>query len=205
MRSLICLFSALFWTLIPASGQIAQAAGPSKTSYISTLSTYFSQTSGGALVTVTGVGLKGATRVLFGDTPATYRVVSSSTIVATVPPRPVGLVDVRVQTPGGLTGPHANAQFRYHDAQPTAATVGVTKGSSSFTLCSTTTCGPVAATTANFRDPVTCRVTNSSRGAFGYFWTQAANSYYVSGMMFDGSWVEVTCDGVAGRNTTWPI
>lgn len=60
-------------------------------------------TSGGNTVTIIGVGLSGATSVLFGSTPAlAYTVQSDGSILATVPPGK-GTVAVTVTTPAGTS------------------------------------------------------------------------------------------------------
>ena len=58
--------------------------------------------SGGAGVTLTGVGLTGATGVTFGGTAATsVNVVSSTTVTAVTPAHAAGAVDVVITTPSG--------------------------------------------------------------------------------------------------------
>jgi formylglycine-generating enzyme required for sulfatase activity len=65
--------------------------------------------SGGAIVTLTGTNLEGATAVAFGGTPATnVTALSGTTIRATTPARAAGTVAVSVTTPGGtVTLPNA--------------------------------------------------------------------------------------------------
>ncbi|GGO98874.1 IPT/TIG domain-containing protein [Wenjunlia tyrosinilytica] len=60
-------------------------------------------TAGGNTVTIIGIGLSGATSVLFGGTPAiTYTVQFDGAIIATVPAG-TGTVPVTVTTPGGTS------------------------------------------------------------------------------------------------------
>ncbi|GAB6900663.1 beta strand repeat-containing protein [Kineosporia succinea] len=56
---------------------------------------------GGTEVTLSGSGFTGATGVLVGPDPATFRVVDDSTIVLTVPVGPVGNRVITIVTPGG--------------------------------------------------------------------------------------------------------
>lgn len=64
--------------------------------------------SGGTGVTLTGVGLTGATSVTFGGVAATsVNVVNSTTVTAVTPAHAAGVVDVMITTPGG-SAPDAN-------------------------------------------------------------------------------------------------
>ena len=58
---------------------------------------------GGTTVTITGVNLSGAGRVLFGGVPAGFTVNSDSSITATAPGGSDGIVDVTVTTGGGVS------------------------------------------------------------------------------------------------------
>ena len=62
-------------------------------------------TSGGGLVTVRGSDLAGATSVRFGSAPASFTVISATSLVARVPPGPSGgaTVDVSVRSPDGVS------------------------------------------------------------------------------------------------------
>jgi hypothetical protein len=74
-------------TPAPTLGQLTARSGP---------------TTGGAVVTISGADLAGATAVRFGSSnAASFSVTSPGTIRAVTPPRPVGAVDVTVVTPGG--------------------------------------------------------------------------------------------------------
>jgi IPT/TIG domain len=61
--------------------------------------------SGGGQVTVTGSDFAGATSVRFGSTSTSFRVLSSTTLVAFAPAGPPGggTVDVTVRSPDGLS------------------------------------------------------------------------------------------------------
>lgn len=64
--------------------------------------------SAGEQVTITGANLLGATSVKFGAVEATdFTVVSSTTIVATIPAGTAGSAPVTVVTPGGTSSPRA--------------------------------------------------------------------------------------------------
>lgn len=71
-------------------------------------------TSGGTQVTITGTNLFGASKVLFGSVAATtFKVVSSTRIVATSPAETAASVDVSVVTSGGKSGPSTADVFTY--------------------------------------------------------------------------------------------
>lgn len=71
-------------------------------------------TTGKTPVTITGVGLGGAEAVDFGNRAAvTFKVKSSSKIVATAPPGPAGTVNVVVTTAGGASATSAADHFTY--------------------------------------------------------------------------------------------
>jgi hypothetical protein len=94
------------------------AAGFSLFTYVTPRPTVFSvspgrgPTAGGTNVTITGSNFTGATRVVFGDTPApNFTVVNATTIAATAPPHAVGTVGVRVVTASGSST--ATGMFTY--------------------------------------------------------------------------------------------
>jgi streptogramin lyase len=68
---------------------------------------------GGATVTVHGWGFNAASAVRFGSTTASYSIVDDTTITATSPARPVGLVNVFVETPAATSAPGQQAWFNY--------------------------------------------------------------------------------------------
>ncbi len=72
-------------------------------------------TTGGGSVQITGRNFLRITQVLFGSTPATsFRVVNPNLIIATVPPRAAGVVDVRVSGVHGLSPIRPAGRFTYH-------------------------------------------------------------------------------------------
>jgi len=71
---------------------------------------------GGGSVTVRGAGFTGASAVLFGGIPATFRLRSDAEIVAVNPAQPAGTpstVDVQVRTLTGLSPPTPGDKFTY--------------------------------------------------------------------------------------------
>ncbi|MHB8218703.1 MAG: IPT/TIG domain-containing protein [Acidimicrobiales bacterium] len=71
------------------------------------------QATGKTSVTIHGTGFTSATKVEFGDVPAsTVRDVSPFTVTAVVPPG-TGVVDVTATTYGGTSVPSAGATYRY--------------------------------------------------------------------------------------------
>lgn len=69
---------------------------------LSVVSPFSGAASGGTGVTLTGVGLTGATGVTFGGTPATsVNVVNSTTVTAVTPAHTAGAVNVVITTPSG--------------------------------------------------------------------------------------------------------
>jgi hypothetical protein len=72
--------------------------------------------SGGTVVSVTGSGFAGATRVDFGGVPAAFTVLSGTLISAVAPPSPgPSAVVVTVTGPGGVSDP---AAFAYQQTPP---------------------------------------------------------------------------------------
>ncbi|MET8565694.1 IPT/TIG domain-containing protein [Streptomyces flaveolus] len=71
-------------------------------------------TSGGTVVTVTGVNLSGATQVRFGSVNASsFSVVSATRITAVSPPGASGSVPVTVTTPAGTSAASPESYFFY--------------------------------------------------------------------------------------------
>jgi hypothetical protein len=70
---------------------------------------------GGAAVTIRGTGFGGASAVLFGGVPATFRATSPGTITAIVPPGPPagGIVDIIVTATLGTSSPVRSDRYAY--------------------------------------------------------------------------------------------
>lgn len=199
------MIAALLVAPLGASQAHAKSGGSRSGPVVQRLSAYFSPVAGGVPVTITGTGFTGAAKVLFGDKEAKFTVVSRSTIVTTAPAHLSGRVHVRIV--GTSTSITSSAdEFAYYQEAPRTASVTV-KSHIPVICIVGSSCIGVAAVTSGFetaRQTVSCRVTNSSSGPLGQMWTQGAAATYPSGVTFSGSWVEVTCDGVVGRNTSWP-
>lgn len=88
---------------------------PSLVPMITDLNPNFGPTTGGTVVTITGIHFTGTTAVLFGTTPALSFIVNSDTsITATAPPGVPGTVDVRVITAlGGISPITPSDQYTY--------------------------------------------------------------------------------------------
>ena len=97
---------------------------------------------GGAVVTITGTNLSGATAVSFGSNAATTFTVNSATqITATAPAGSVGTVNVTVTTVGGTSATSSSDDFTYTVSPPTVTalspTFGPTSGGTSVTITGT--------------------------------------------------------------------
>ncbi len=68
---------------------------------------------GGTTVTITGEHFTNASSVQFGSAGANFTVNSDTSITATSPPGSKGIVDVTVNTPGGLSATSGADQYRY--------------------------------------------------------------------------------------------
>jgi IPT/TIG domain-containing protein len=91
----------------PASA--APAAGPS----VATVDPAGGPAAGGTWVTITGSALSGATSVLFGSTPASFVVVSGSSLRAESPAHAPGVVEVQVASAQGSSPTTPGAVYRY--------------------------------------------------------------------------------------------
>ena len=84
---------------------------------------------GGTAVTITGTNLLGATAVNFGTTDATsVTVVNATSITATSPAHPAGIVDVTVTTLFGTSATSAIDKFTYVEGPVASFTVTPTSG-----------------------------------------------------------------------------
>ncbi len=80
---------------------------------------------GGTMVTITGLGLTGATAVEFGANAATDVTVVNDTTITALSPAGEGPVDVRVTTPGGISAISPADHFTY---APTVTSISPTFG-----------------------------------------------------------------------------
>ena len=130
---------------------------------------------GAISVTITGSSFQTGTTVTFGDSSATsVVVVSSNTITATTPSRPVAIVDVIVTNPNGLSdtlksGFEFSAHPRVTSINPTSGTqlggTSVTIIGSNFQSGATVTFGDSTATDVVVVSSDIITVTTSSHGA----------------------------------------
>lgn len=94
---------------------------------VAALSTKSGATAGGGTVTITGTGLASATGVKFGGQTATFTSTTTATgvsqLVATVPARAAGTVDVTVTNASGTSPAVAAAKFAYLAPVPAVTTV----------------------------------------------------------------------------------
>ncbi len=81
---------------------------------ITSVSPYWGPAEGGITVTITGANLSAPTSVTFGGVAATITASTATSITVTLPPHPLGSVDVVVTTAGG-TATLASG-FLYQDA-----------------------------------------------------------------------------------------
>lgn len=198
-RMLIALASALL--VLTVAGPAATAAPPQPS--VTALSTYFGPVTGGTPVTITGANLKGVVRVLFGDVAVPFTA-GRGTIAVTAPAHAAGTVDVRVVTKAGTSAITTGDKFTFHQPAPAGAAVTVSSYVPVGSICfGTGTCLGIRVTTSGFAADVTCRVTDSGYGPLGGPWVQGPNATFDSGMMYSGQYLEVTCDGVTGRNTSF--
>jgi phospholipase C len=87
-------------------------------------------TDGGTTVRLSGSGFAGATAVMFGSTPAQFRVTANNSITALSPPGN-GTVDITVTGPGGTSAVTPDDQFTYGPGSPIVSDVSPAKGSGS--------------------------------------------------------------------------
>ena len=118
------------------AGRMTAATGTGTRPLVAAVSPTAGPTTGGGTVTITGAGFTGATAVNFGARTATFRVVSDTTITATLPAGS-GVVDVKVTTPGGPSAASTADHFTY-TSTPVVYTVapryGSTAGANTVTL-----------------------------------------------------------------------
>lgn len=123
---LLTLLLAMVSPLLALVG--ATAAVAAVLPVVTGLSPAVGKTSGGMVVTITGTGLTGASKVLFGTKAGTKLKVTSDSQLQVTAPSGSGTVDVKVTTPTGSSGAAEAARFRYV-AVPTVSKVSPTTGS----------------------------------------------------------------------------
>jgi IPT/TIG domain len=95
------------WSAVPGTGGDRAPA-------ITAVSPNSGKKAGGTNVTITGIGLTGATKVTFGGVAATsFTVVSATEITAVSPAGAVGVRNVVVTTPSGASPVVAADDFTY--------------------------------------------------------------------------------------------
>jgi subtilase family serine protease len=132
---------------------------------------------GGTTVTITGVGLTGATSVKFGSVATASFTVSSSTSITAVSPHELaGTVDVRVTTPEGTAPVSSKDKFKFTPTitglapnggpQPGATPVTVTgTGFVLGTSATTVKFGTTSASSVNCISTTTCEVVAPAHAA----------------------------------------
>ena len=182
-------------------------AAPIRKPTVSQVTPFFGLATGGEKVTITGTNVKGVTKVLFGSTPGTgVTLVGRDSIQVVAPAHAIGLVDVRLVAGSVVSDVVSTDKFAFYTKPPVGATVSVSSYVPTLSICPVgATCASVAVTTAGFANPVSCRISDSSSGAMAGAWTQAANTTYRTGYSVSVTWLQVTCDTIVGRSTTWPL
>ncbi len=99
---------------------------PAHVPFIKSISPPSGPVAGGTTVTITGSGFTGASKVLFGSVPASFKLTSDMQITA-VSPAGSGTVDVKVTTPGGTSATSSADRFTYVPA-PIVTAVSPTSG-----------------------------------------------------------------------------
>ncbi|MFM6848022.1 MAG: IPT/TIG domain-containing protein [Terrabacter sp.] len=94
---------------------------------VSTLSVPSGPVRGGTVVTVTGARFTGSTRVAFGDSVASFTVLSPTSIRATAPAHAAGVVSVRVSSVNGTSASTASTGYEY-EAVPTITSLAPVTG-----------------------------------------------------------------------------
>ena len=110
--------------LVDALGALDALAPPLAAPVVTDVDPAQGLTTGGQTVTITGTGFTGTTAVRFGPTnAASFSVDSDTTITATTPARPDGLVHVKVTTPAGTSGTSNDTLFGFVVPSTQAPTV----------------------------------------------------------------------------------
>jgi subtilisin family serine protease len=137
---------------------------------LSSLSSSTGAADGTTTITITGQNFTGATSVTFGGTPATFSVVSGTSITATAPAKPVGDVNIAVTSTCGTS--EGVTAFAYV-GQPTLSSLSTDGGplaggqtvniyGTNFTTGSTVNFGAAAAASVTYIGSTQLRVTTPS-------------------------------------------
>ena len=89
---------------------------------------------GGNVVQISGTGFTGATRVMFGNTPAKSITVASNSLIEAVAPPGSGTVMVSVITPGGTVSSPSLAKYAYLAVRSVTPRSGPARGGTSVTI-----------------------------------------------------------------------
>ena len=131
---------------------------------------------GGTVVTITGTGLADTTGVDFAGNPASYTIVSDTSITATSPSGSAGVADITVTNETGTSSTSAADHFSY-DAVPTVTGVSPNAGGSGGTDIvtitgtgfvvgsSTVSFGGSAGTSVSCSSSTTCTATSPAKSA----------------------------------------
>lgn len=174
-----------------AKAQYTLTVTSSATPTLSNVSPTSGSTAGGTSVTLTGTNLTGATAVRFGSTAASFTVNSATSITATAPANPAGVVNVSVTTPAGTTT-LTNA-FTYTQPMPGLTNIspnnGPTTGGTSVTLTGSNLTGatgvlfdgtPASGVTVNSATSITATTPAHAAGAVAVAVTTPGGSVTVT-------------------------
>lgn len=129
---------------------------------ISTLSVPSGPIRGGTVVSITGARFAGSTRLLFGDTVASFTVVSPTSIRATAPPHAAGVVSVRVTNPNGTSATTAATSYEYEAVPTVTGLTPVTGPPAGGTVVTLTGTGFGRATAVSFGTTTTTKIVRVS-------------------------------------------
>lgn len=114
-----------------ASSWYTYQTPPTNPPTVASLTPNIGPVEGGTTVTITGTGFLTASSVKFGQTNASFQMVNDTTIVATAPARPEGLVNVWVTNGVGTNSNQQSSWYSYRvitGPAPTVTAVGPNKG-----------------------------------------------------------------------------
>jgi surface antigen len=129
---------------------------------VSTLSVPSGPVRGGTVVTLTGTRFTGSTRVTFGDTVATFTVLSPTSIRATAPAHAAGVVSVRVSSANGTSAATAATAYEFEAVPTVTSLTPVTGPPAGGTVVTLTGTGFTRATSVTFGTTTTTKVVRVS-------------------------------------------